>query len=71
MKDSKQEIYLFDLITIDGKQEKITASRITREWSNLAEIKALLNEFPFGSRKTENGLMGRKAMFINGVLYNS
>ena len=51
MKTSLQEKYLGDIITSDGKQDKNISSRISRAWSYLAEIKALLNEFPFVKEK--------------------
>ena len=71
METSAKEKYLGDIITSDGKQDKNIENRINKAWSYFAEIRALINEFPFGKRKTEVGLMLREAMFINGVLYNS
>ena len=71
METTRQERYLGDIITCDGKQDKNISSRIAKAWSYFAEIKALINEFPFGKRKTEVGLMLREAMFLNGILYNS
>ena len=71
MKTSKKEKYLGDMISNDGKLDSTIETRISRGWSYVSEIRAILNEFPFGKRRTEVGLMLREAMFINGILYNS
>ena len=42
-----------------------------KAWSYPAEIRALLNDFPFGKIKTQVGVMLQEAMLINGFLYNS
>ena len=71
MKTSNKEKYLGDIITHEGKIDATIEDRIKKAWSYYAEIRAILNEFPFGKRKTEIGLMLREAMFINGILFNS
>ena len=71
METNKQERYLGDIITCDGKQAKNINRRIAKAWSYFAEIKALINEFPIGKRTTQVGLMLREAMFLNVILYNS
>ena len=71
METNKQERYLGNIITCDRKQAKNINRRIAKAWSYFAEIKALINEFPFGKRTTQVGLMLREAMFLNVILYNS
>ena len=55
METTKQERYLGYIITCDGKQDKNINSRIAKAWSYFAELRALMNEFPFGKRKTQDG----------------
>ena len=71
MKTSNKEKYLGDIITSEGNLDATIEDRITKAWSYYAEIKAIINEFPFGKRKTEIGLILRDAMFVNGILFNS
>ena len=46
-------------------------NRIQRAYSYLSEIWALLTDMPFGKRRLQHGLMGKDAMFVNGVLFYS
>ena len=71
MKTSVQEKYLGDVLSSEGSLDATINDRTSKAWSCVAEIRAIINEFPFGKRKTQVGLMLREAMFINGILYNS
>ena len=66
-----QKKYLVDFIKYDCKLDDTIADRVTKAWSYFAEIGAIINAFQFGKRKTEIGLMLRKAICVNGVLSNS
>ena len=70
MKTSNKEKYLESFITTEGNLDATIENQVQKVWSYYAEIKAIINDFPFGKRKTEIGLMLREAMFVNGILYN-
>ena len=71
MENSNKEKYLGDQISHTGLLQETIDSRIEKAWSYYSEIRALLNDMPFGKRKIEVGLILREAMFLNGVLFNS
>ena len=71
MKDSQQEKYLGDMISEKGTLQATIDNRISKAWSYVAEINAIINECPFGNKKVQVGLMLREAMFLNGVLHSS
>ena len=71
MKNSQQEKYLGDIISEKGTVQATIESRISKAWSYVSEISAIINEFPFGNKKIQVGLMLREAMFLNGVLHSS
>ena len=70
MKHSYKEKYLGDTINEKGTVQSTIEDRITKAWSYVTEISAIINEFPFGNKRIEVGLMLREAMFLNGVLYS-
>ena len=67
IKDYHKEKYLGDLITSEENSNKTLIARKTWEYAILAEIRALLNEIPLGSRRLEIGLALRDAWFVNGI----
>jgi hypothetical protein len=71
MKTSVKEKYLGDVLSHDGSLDATIDDRTNKAWSYVAEIRAIMNDFPFGKRKTQVGIILREAMFINGTLYNS
>ena len=71
MKTSNKEKYLESFITTEGNLDSTIENRVQKAWSYYAEIKAIINDFLFGERKTEIGLMLREAMFLIGILYDS
>ena len=71
MKESQREKYLGDIITEKGTIKETIENRISKAWSYVSEIGAILSEFPFGNKKIQVGLMLREAMFLNGVLHSS
>ena len=70
MKNSKKEKYLGDLLNEKGTSKDTIENRINKAWSYVSEIGAILNEFPFGNKRIQVGLMLREAMFLNGVLHS-
>ena len=71
MKDSQKEKYLGDTISEKGTVQSTIDDRLVKAWSYVSEISAIINEFPFGNKRIQVGLMLREAMFLNGVLYSS
>ena len=71
MKSSQKEKYLGDIISEKGTSKDNIENRIAKAWSYVAEISAIINEFPFGNKKIQVGLMLRDSMFLNGVLHSS
>ena len=71
MKNTQKEKYLGDIISEKGTIKETIDNRISKAWSYVAEIGAILSEFPFGNKKIQVGLMLREAMFLNGVLHSS
>ena len=71
MKESQKEKYLGETISDKGTIQATIEDRIVKAWSYVSEISAIINEFPFGNKSIEVGLMLREAMFLNGVLYSS
>ena len=61
MNNSEQEKYLCDFLTLKYNFNKTLIPRKFRAFAILAEIKALHNEIPLGSRKVEVGLALREA----------
>ena len=70
MKNSQKEKYLGDILNEKGNIKDTIESRIAKAWSYVSEIAAILNEFPFGNKRIQVGLMLREAMFLNGVLHS-
>ena len=71
MKNAQREKYLGDIISEKGTIKETIENRISKAWSYVSEIGAILSEFPFGNKKIQVGLMLREAMFLNGVLHSS
>ena len=71
MKDSISEKYLGDIIQKSGSQKSNLTNRIAKGWGKVSEILALVNEAPLGSFRVQAGLILRKAMLVNGTLFNS
>ena len=71
MKQSQKEKYLGDFISDKGTVQATIEDRIAKAWSYVSEISALINEFPFGNKRIQVGLILREAMFLNGALYSS
>ena len=71
MKNAHREKYLGDIISEKGTIKETIENRISKAWSYVSEIGAILSEFPFGNKKIQVGLMLREAMFLNGVLHSS
>ena len=69
--DSDKEKYLGDFVTSNGKLDATIEDRVKRANSYISEISSILKDVPLGKARVEMGLQLRRAMFINGVLFNS
>ena len=71
MEDSVIEKYLGDIVDKTGQIRATIEDRKRKGFGILAEITAILNDVPLGSKRFEMGMTLRPAWFINGTLYNS
>ena len=71
MKESKSEKYLGDIIHKSGKVKPNLANRLSKEWGRVNEILAIVKEAPLGRWRIKAGLQLRKALLVNGTLFNS
>ena len=71
MQDVKEETYLGDIISGDGKNTKNIQNRISKGVGIITQIFNLLNQVCFGPHKIETALLLRDSMLINGILTNA
>ena len=71
MKNSKAEKYVGDIINNSGNNKTNLENRIAKGWGKVNHILALIKEAPLGSFRIKAGLILRKAMYLNGTLFNS
>ena len=71
MEDTTKSKYLGDIIDNSGKIRANIEERRAKGFAIVNEILAILEEIPLGRFRMEIGLKLRKAMLINGILYNS
>jgi hypothetical protein len=71
VKNSKMEKYLGDIISSSGSAKPNLARRLSRGWGRVSEILGLVKEAPLGCRRIAAGLLLRKPLLINTMLFNS
>ena len=71
MKTSDKEKYLGDYITNAANAKETIKDRKKKGYGILAEISAILKDIPLGNKRIRVGLELRRAMFLNGILFNS
>ena len=71
MDNSKQEIYLGDVIDDSGKAKINIEKRKGKGLGAVNEILVITNEVPLAHWKLVAGLRLRQAMLINGIMHNS
>ena len=68
MYESKHEKYMGDIITKTGNQR---ATIQNRKQNGFGIVSQIVNESPLGRWRTKSGLLLRKAMLVNSMLFNS
>ena len=68
MHESKHEKYMGDIITKTGNQR---ATIQNRKLNGFGIVSQIVNESPLGRWRTKSGLLLRKAMLVNSMLFNS
>ena len=71
MNEASSLTYLGDTVHESGKTKYNLIERRAKGYAIFAEIRAILEDVPYGIYRTRVGLQLRQAMFINGVLFNS
>ena len=71
MKESKAEKYLGDIVHESGKNKTNIDQRIAKAWGKVNEVLVIVKEAPLGWWRIKAGLMLRKALFLNAILFNS
>ena len=71
MEESKSGKYLGDIVHNSGSIKPNMARRLSRGWSRVSEILALVKEAPLGKKRIEAGLLLRKSLLINATMFNS
>ena len=71
IKNSKNEKYLGDILSNSGSNKPNIAKRLSRGWGRVSEILGLVSEAPLGRWKIKSGLLLRKSLLINAILFNS
>ena len=71
IKNTKCEKYLGDIICSNGSNKPNLAKRLSRGWGRVSEILAIVSEAPLGRFKIKSGLLLRKSLLINTIMFNS
>ena len=71
IKSSDKEKYLGDYISKKGNSKETIKERNNRGDAILSNMRAIMQDIPLGSKKTQIGLILRQAWFINGCFFNS
>ena len=71
VQNSKTEKYLGDLICNNGSNKPNIAKRLSRGWGRVSDILAIVSEAPLGRWRIASGLVLRKSLLINSILFNS
>ena len=71
MSESKADKYLGDFVHNSGSNKLNIARRLSRGWGKINEILAIIKEAPLGHHKIMAGLILRKPLLLNTMLFNS
>ena len=71
MEETKDERYLGDIISTDGKNLKNIRARISKGKGIVNKIFTMLEGIPFGKKYFEIGILLRDSLLISSMLFNS
>ena len=71
MHEKQSTKYLGNLITSNGGVRETVEDRRNKGWGKVAQIKAILQEVPFGSHRVEAGLLLRRSILVNSLLFSA
>jgi hypothetical protein len=71
MKESICTKYLGNFINSEGGHKATVEDRRNKGWGNVAQVKAILQEVPFGSQRIEAGLLLRRSILVNSLLFSA
>ena len=70
VKNTRTEKYLEDLLCSNGSNKPNLAKRLSSGWGRVSYILGLVSEAPLGRWKIAAGLILRKSLLINSILFN-
>ena len=71
MKEAESTKYLGNLITSSGGVRQTVEDRRSKCWGKLATIKGILSEVDLGDNRVQVGLILRKAILVNSLLFTA
>ena len=71
MKEVDHDVYLGDIISADGKNDKTVKDRIGRGIGKIKDIMTILEKVTLGEHYFKTAILLRESMFINSVLISS
>ena len=71
MKQSTCTKYLGNFITSEGGHKATVEDRRNKGWGKVAQVKAILQEGPFASHRVEAGLLLRRSVLVNSLLFST
>ena len=60
-----------ELICNNGGNRENIAKRLSRGWGRVSDILAIVSEEPLGRWRIASGLVLRKSLLVNSILFNS
>ena len=71
MKEAKSTKYLGNLVTSRGGVRDTVEDRRSKGWGKVATIKGILSEVDLGNHRVQVGLILRKAILVNSLLFTA
>ena len=71
MKEAKSTKYLGNLVTSHGGVRDTVEDRRSKGWGKVATIKGILSEVDLGNHRVQVGLILRKAILVNSLLFTA
>ena len=71
IEEKEDEMYLGDLISVDGRNIKNIKSRVNRGTGIVNNIMTILDSIPFGKQYFRIGILLRDSLLVSSMLFNS